>query len=176
MRMRRIVATAGAAVLAVSGLVMAGAAPAAADQIWYQAVGSPSKDAPCAESSAEDLALGWSTWAKSYAEWPNDGKGGWTCERSILWAKGTPPSSAAGPGCVLVESDPNFYLDFGSGNVAYDIFLDPGCTDLYGRVDPGTAYVYAASLEAATEVCNSLVGPLDDTLYRGNNVYFCRGD
>jgi hypothetical protein len=40
--------------------------------IWFQAYSRPSHDALCREG-----------YRPSYAEWPNDGRGGWTCERRI---------------------------------------------------------------------------------------------
>ncbi len=42
----------------------------------------------------------------SWAEWANGGKGGWVCQRYIVWAK----DGAAGPGCV--QASPAEWLDF----------------------------------------------------------------
>ena len=91
MNVRRVLASAGAAVLVASGLVMAGASPASADQIWQQQVQRASADATCDIPPVAGDAAGWSAWAPSWAQWPNDGKGGWVCERSEFWAKDAHP-------------------------------------------------------------------------------------
>jgi hypothetical protein len=43
-----------------------------APPVWFQAYSRPSHDAPCREG-----------YRPSYAWWPNDGRGGWTCERRL---------------------------------------------------------------------------------------------
>ena len=42
---------------------------------WFQAYSRPSADAPCQDG-----------WYPSYAQWPNEGLGGWTCERRTYWS------------------------------------------------------------------------------------------
>lgn len=41
---------------------------------WYQAYERFGSDTPCREG-----------WDPSWAQWPRDGAGGWTCERTIYW-------------------------------------------------------------------------------------------
>lgn len=86
------------------------ASSASADQIWYQSVGRAHADAPCQESSAEDLAIGWNQWSPSWEQWANNGNGGFVCSRQITWDFTTSPSSAGrtspfgeiGPGGGLI--------------------------------------------------------------------------
>jgi YVTN family beta-propeller protein len=42
---------------------------------WLKQVGRPSADAPCE-----------SGWSPSWAEWPNGGTGGFTCEQTLTWS------------------------------------------------------------------------------------------
>lgn len=83
---RRLAAVVGSAVLISAPLALAGASSASADEVWFQSIGRASADAKCAPSSAEDLEAGWTEWAPSWAEWANNGSGGWTCDRQITWA------------------------------------------------------------------------------------------
>ncbi len=54
---------------------------ATADQVdqtpptWFQAYSRSSANAPCQDG-----------WYPSYAQWPNEGLGGWTCERRTYWS------------------------------------------------------------------------------------------
>jgi hypothetical protein len=179
MRTRRIMATAAATVLvAVAGMLTGATSASAADtdQIWYQSVGSPSQDAPCPESDAADLAKGWTPWVKGYEDWPNDGKGGWTCGRSILWAKGSPaPSSGDYPsiGCALADIA---YYDFLGGWSLPALtggFSDAACTN------PTSAYlavpaVYAPVGWDASDLCLDAFGlPVSFGPY-GDDLYGCR--
>ena len=43
-----------------------------APPVWYQAYSRPTRDSLCSEG-----------YRPSYAQWPNDGRGGWTCERRL---------------------------------------------------------------------------------------------
>jgi hypothetical protein len=179
MRVRRaLVAMAGAVVVA-SGLGMVVASPASAadtDQIWYQAVGRPSKDAPCLESDPADLAKGWTPWVKSYEMWPNDGTGGWTCGRSILWAKGAPPpAQRAYPsaGCVPVFSGQ--WIDFGGGwfveYMSFHLYTDPTCS---GTAEQVVAAVYAPPpFEAAALCVEGSGGTLPTPYALLNDAYRC---
>lgn len=88
---------AGLAALAIAGASVALAAPATADQVWHQSVQRPSAEAACSPSTSAELEAGWSDWSPSWELWANDGLGGWTCTRSIVWAR----DSGGGPGCLL---------------------------------------------------------------------------
>ena len=71
-------------------------APAAADKIWYQSVGRTGSTAPCEESSATELAAGWTNWAPSWDTWANNGNGEFVCNRQITWAFDSVPTSDSG--------------------------------------------------------------------------------
>lgn len=179
MRVRRFMAAAAATALVASGTMLAGASSASAadsDQIWYQAVGSPSETAPCPESDAADLAAGWTPWVKGYEKWPNDGEGGWTCGRSILWAKGSPaPSSGDYPsiGCALADIA---YYDFLGGwslPANTSAFSDAACTNetsLFASVP----IVYAPVGWDASVLCLDAFGLPTSFGPFGDDVYGCR--
>lgn len=118
----------GAAALVVTATV-ATAAPASAAGVWIQSVGRASADAPCPQSNGPAPQSGWvvTDWSKSWEQWMHGGKGGWTCTRTIIWAKdGLAPASAPdaspspsgnypdGQGC-LAENDVPEYVDFNGG-------------------------------------------------------------
>lgn len=50
---------------------------------WHQAIGRPSATATCQ-----------SGWHPSWAQWPNGGAGGWTCERTLRWVSWSLPWQA----------------------------------------------------------------------------------
>jgi hypothetical protein len=47
--------------------------PSSPTPMWEQGTGRAAADEACADG-----------WAASWAQWPNDGKGGWVCVRSVL--------------------------------------------------------------------------------------------
>jgi hypothetical protein len=47
--------------------------------IWHQEVGRASGDATCEEG-----------WTPAWGQWMNDGTGGFTCARDVVWANGGP--------------------------------------------------------------------------------------
>ena len=115
------------------------AAPAAADQIWYQSVGRASATAPCEKSTATELAAGWTNWAPSWEQWANDSMGGFVCSRQITWAYDTPPvSCAAGAGaantCIVGNTGPGggivFYVN--EANATGSRYLEAATADLAG--------------------------------------------
>lgn len=129
MGMRRVLAAAGTVVLVAGGLTLAGVSPASADQVWHQSVGRSSANGACVTSSAEDLAAGWSQWSSSWEQWANDGKGGYTCTRSITWALEEPTDAPASAGrCTLIVEgffvlDPSGFIPFGA-----PIYDNESCT------------------------------------------------
>ena len=83
-------------VLSVSPGSLLTASPASADQIWYQSVGRASATAPCEESTATELADGWTNWVPSWEQWANNSKGGFVCSRQITWAfDSVPPTDSS---------------------------------------------------------------------------------
>ena len=103
------------AVLAAAGLVMVagvvfGAGSAMADSVWVQSYERSSQTAECESQAGETpWQASWGTdssWTPTWEQWANDGKGGWTCTRSVTWAR-TPASSGSSssglsipPGCI----------------------------------------------------------------------------
>lgn len=101
----------------VAGMLF-GANIAAADSVQVQSYQRASQTATC-DSPPESLS-GWRaswanpydpisgpTWHPTWEMWANGGKGGWTCTRSITWAKSTPSARSyalgdIGPGGGLV--------------------------------------------------------------------------
>jgi hypothetical protein len=100
-------------VLVVLAAVTAlGWAPAAsADSIWVQSYQRSSQTEECTHVPGETpWQASWgadSSWHPSYENWANAGRGGWTCTRSITWARdstsGDPYAvGSIGPGGGLV--------------------------------------------------------------------------
>jgi hypothetical protein len=110
-------------VLVVLAGLLFGARVAAADSVWVQSYERSSQTQSCVGQPGETpWQASWgpdASWTKSWEQWANGGKGGWTCTRSITWARtpvagGTSASTDAlgetGPGGGLV-----FYIDSASG-------------------------------------------------------------
>ncbi len=182
MNVRRWVAAGASTALLAAGSVIAAAAPASAastDQIWYQSIGSASKEAPCPDSDPADLAAGWTAWAKSYEMWPNDGRGGWTCGRSILWAKGSPaPSSSGYPsaGCEQLESIP-VYFDFDGGwqlPVGTQGFHDSACSIPVTGWFMTEPFVYSPAPWDPADLCNQVESGSTPVPYGVDpDIYYC---
>ena len=102
MRATRLGVAAISLSVAAAGLLMAPAV--SADQIWYQSVGRANSTATCQDSSAAELASGWTSWRGSWEQWANGGKGGFTCTRDITWAKSAGASSVTTVGCQQIET------------------------------------------------------------------------
>jgi hypothetical protein len=79
-----------ASVMLVSAAVL-GANVATADSIQHQSYQRTSQTEACTSQPGETpWQAGWgadSSWKPSWEQWANGGKGGWTCTRSITWAK-----------------------------------------------------------------------------------------
>ena len=154
MRIRGILAAAAVAALVASASMIAAAAPASADKVWYQSVGRASASATCATLSAEDVSAGWTQWAGSWEQWANGGMGSFTCTRSITWAKEAPSDDPVTIGCVLVSLY-LIWMDFGSQNFmpsGSQQFTDAGCTTLDGGPS-GIDFVYALNQNSANAIC-----------------------
>lgn len=111
-------------VLVVVAGMLFGARVAVADSVWYQSYQRVSQSEACAAQVGETpWQASWGTdssWYPSWEQWANGGKGGWTCGRSITWAKDS--SCAAGGPCVVGDVGPGGGLVFLiSGGLTYEM-------------------------------------------------------
>lgn len=168
-----------ASALIVVGLLLGGASPASAAQVWIQGVQRPSADAACPASTGPAPQSGWivTDWTPSWEQWANGGTGGWTCTRSITWAKDSPaptpptvPDDEAEPEDPGDPSDPpeslcfvyisgSYWVSFASGNPialpASILYQNSGCTGTAIEVS-GTGYIVnAPDASAAGVLCGS---------------------
>lgn len=92
-----------------AGLLL-GANVVAADSVQVQ---SYQRDSPTAECPNQSWETPWqadwgpdSSWTPSWEQWANNGNGGWTCTRTIVWARSSPSRTYnigdIGPGGGLV--------------------------------------------------------------------------
>ena len=173
MSIRSLLAKTTAAVLLVSGLSVAGASSASADQIWHQSIGRASASESCATSSAADTAAGWSPWAASWDRWPNAGRGGFVCNRSIIWARDSRTYPSAG--CLyLMTLGTNLYVDFRGGWVlpSAPVYSDSSCTQL--SIYTLELLVYAPDAYDPVSLCVEAFGPAYTfTTVRATHIYQC---
>ena len=163
---RRISSALAALVLVGGTLVaVAGAGPASADEVWYQSVGRASAEAPCPVSTGTELEAGWTQWGPSWAQWGNQGRGGFVCDRQITWAITPTP---AWPGCQFaydesVSGGPlePVYLQFGTRalipSAELNGFDNPDCSGVPS--ESGREYVVFASSQSQAQ----LLCPRDTT-------------
>lgn len=191
---RKSLAALAIGVFAIGGSLLA--APAAsADSVWFQSVARASATAPCPDASfGTPWQSNWNpaeqAWRPSWAQWANNGAGGYTCDRQITWAtNGAPAYPSAG--CVAYTDGIGIgtkYLDFGGGwslgtAPRYD---DAACTSPYAwGFPPSTGpivmdVVYAPSGWSAADLCaEAFPDPLPSERTRrvtaagSNGVYYC---
>ena len=100
-RSKRFLAT--LSVLVVVAGMLFGANVASADSVQYQSYGRVSQTEACTAQVGETpWQASWgadSSWYPTWEQWANAGKGGWTCGRSITWAR-TPVAASSGGGSV----------------------------------------------------------------------------
>ena len=175
MRVRGVLAASAVAALAASASMIAAAAPASANQVWYQSISRASATAACPSSSQADLDAGWSPWASSWEQWSNNGKGGYVCSRSITWAYDEPA-----PEGVCTEIDPGEFIRLDPSG------FFPGGTSLYGDAlctrflsiaesELGFAFTVGGQ-SAADAICaahNPTVDPAPPAYEFVTHVYLC---
>jgi len=70
---------------------------AVADSVWVQSYERTGQTQACVAQPGETpWQASWgpdSSWIPTWEQWANNGQGGWTCTRIIVWAKGLPASS-----------------------------------------------------------------------------------
>ena len=104
----QVVLSAFSAVVVGAGLLV-GANVVAADSVQVQSYQRDSQTAECPNQPWETpWQADWgpdSSWQPSWEQWANNGTGGWTCTRSIVWARNSPVTynlGDIGPGGGLV--------------------------------------------------------------------------
>lgn len=152
------------------GILVAETTPAAADQTWTQSFERPSATAPCVAPADETpWQEGWTgtdrSWTPTWEQWPNGGRGGWTCTRSITWAKDTPPpappqseASSGYPSAGCVRYNAAEYLNFDGGyTVGKGIrtFANPACT-IPGLLTTADWFVFAPAPFNPQTMCDML--------------------
>jgi hypothetical protein len=85
-------------VVVFSAGMLAGGGAAQADQVWYQGYERSSSEVVCTAQPGETpWQASWgpdASWHPSWEMWANGGRGGWTCWRSITWARDTAAAGA----------------------------------------------------------------------------------
>lgn len=113
------------ALVIVAGAVVGGGS-ATADSVWVQSYERSSESAEC-ESQAWETPwqASWGTdssWKPTWEQWANDGKGGWTCTRSITWARTPVSSGSSARSYALGDIGPGGGLVFLiSGGLTYEM-------------------------------------------------------
>lgn len=167
-----------------------GAAPASASSTtWIQSIQRPSEEAACPTGGGPAPQSGWvvTEWAKSWEQWPNGGRGGWTCTRTITWGTSgggdqTPPTPPApdtgypsGVGCVdanlgedFVDFEGGFYLDEGA-----TVWRDDACTQPWGSTYSNPRVYVPEGFDAAA-LCLEFAGLPYTSGPWGDSNYECR--
>lgn len=170
------------AVVTTVGLGLAGMNPVNAETgVWHQAFERASEEGACESPSGETPWQGSFTgqreWAPSWAQWPNDGAGGWVCERYINWANTASYPSA---GCIVAVTVPllgDYYADFQGGfawPAGRNLYSDSDCQSVSGALFT-VPIVYAPAGFDPNVLCRQAFGTSVETT-SGTGVadtYFC---
>ena len=124
MRMSAFFAFLATAAVVASALI--GTNTASADSIQAQSYQRASQSEACAAQPGETpWQASWgpdSSWSPSYEMWANNGVGGWTCTRSITWARTPVSSGPAARTYALGDTGPGGGLVFLiSGGKTYEM-------------------------------------------------------
>ncbi len=180
MRARRILIALSSLAVVAAGLTLTPSA--SADSVQVQSYQRTAQSQACAAQPGEtpwEAAWGAdSSWSPSWEQWANGGQGGWTCARSITWAKDSPMASS-GLGCSPFQQSPStpYWVDFGSGYVVpvgSQVFYDASCTvpislmtwSVVWAVDSATAEVLCEAASPGSVIA------LDRTVIPVN-IYWC---
>jgi len=103
--------------------------------------------------------MGWSQWGQSWERWPNGGTGGWTCTRSITWARDSAAPDGAHIPCSAWTT-PDHFLRFDGVNalpIGTELYSDADCTTLSGSYTSYYWAVYANTRDEAQVICDSVI-------------------
>ena len=121
----RFLLVVSSALVMVAGAVLGGGS-ATADSVWVQSYERSSQTAECETQAGETpWQASWGTdssWKPAWEQWANNGTGGWTCTRSITWARTPASSSSSAPSYALGDIGPGGGLVFLiSGGLTYEM-------------------------------------------------------
>ena len=121
----RFLLVVSSALVMVAGAVVGGGS-ASADSVWVQSYERSSQTAECEMQAGETpWQASWGTdssWKPAWEQWANDGKGGWTCTRSITWARTPASSSSSARSYALGDIGPGGGLVFLiAGGLTYEM-------------------------------------------------------
>jgi len=166
-------------VIASTGLILLAASaagqPATAGGTWYQSVGRASADAPCPEPTfGTPWQSNWDPdeqpWRPSWGQWMNGGTGGFTCDRSITWARPLYPSGQCqGSGSIWFQFAGGWSYENVYGT--WDHYTSSSCT----TTTPGAGYqvVYAPPGFDASTLCREAFAITSAPTALGGDVYVC---
>jgi hypothetical protein len=164
--------------LTVIGATLFGASAASSDSIQVQSYQRASQTEECATQVGESpWQANWGTdssWKPSWEQWANKGTGGWTCTRSIVWARSAPAHPSAE--CISLNLS-SYHINFQSGwflPASALVYLNPTCSG--GVPAIGVSVVFAPAGYDATTLCLEAFGVLPNAYVHnlfGSNVFAC---
>lgn len=149
----------------LSALVLAAAFPVSAStgSVWVQEYQRPAQDSQCVapadETPWQSTYSGQREWTPSWSTWPNGGRGGWVCSRTLVWARATSPAPWATAGCTLLSrpfGTMNYVNYLGGWSLAAGstIYSDSNC--VVGAATTGQNGVFAANASEADDKCEAI--------------------
>lgn len=164
--------------------LLVGANAASADSIKYESYQRSSQTEACADQPGQTpWQTSWgedASWHPSWEQWANRGTGGWTCTRSITWARdsGTAEVRNVNP-CTFIGFGAYVFLD-PTGFIPFDTqtYQDASCAvagALAGNAPYGYAFTSSGDL-AAQAICRigNSISFLDASRLFTSSQYQCR--
>ena len=132
----------GSSFVMVAGMLFGATAAAAADSVQVQSYQRASQTATCDSppASMSEWRASWAspydpisgpTWHPSWERWANNGNGGWTCTRSITWARSATSARSYAVGDVGPGGGTIFYVDMAraAGSQFWEVGSDLGTAE-----------------------------------------------